>query len=780
MEWILGLLVLMVLLGVNSKRKAARRAPPRAQRVVRSPRPRTASGVSVTFGANPDDAPPVRANGRRRAAGAEECWLPFGANVTLGSTILPGPIYFGRGLPAVNGRGIEPALIDPDRKVSWGDPDHAGQLMGYWPSYGDIDARCRSAYLWWLSDGRRHPGAAIGYVFLFFYGLERRALFDAQSSAAAREEIPRIAAEALELLSLYGPSSGSFRGYASRFLIALAMLYPDQVAGARLLAQPALGEDRSVTAELIKGRLGRTVKEEHPIPPSLAVAWVRSDYEFRLTTPALRCPEAFDRLLAHVYHQQWPEGLLVKPNKTPLRPSYRPASGGLSDIPLTKGQEFLPDITVLSGPRKRIQEVIDTALQLLEPYSRYVGRRGSDPHSLAAIALLPEPLRSEARRKSRAVLGLKTQLNELLGSAPTAQVPAERVLCHAPGWAQARLSKRDYVQLTQVLAMEGCGIEPDVRFGGASPQPDAPCILFRLPQGSPSAPSEAYAVGALMMGLAVAVSSADGTISPEEEAHLESLLRDRLHLDEGEKTRLRAHAQWLMASPPRIATLAKRVEVLTKAQRQATGDLLVLVAAADGYIDPSEMKLLTRLFRALGLDEHRLHDLAHAAATAPVAVGPPGAGRAGGVPIPQSPGEPGSVQTLPPRHSPTRIDPDVLARKLSETDAVVTLLAGVFAAPEQEEATVPDTLVQAEAGPSIAGLDAEHTQLLQALANRGSISVGDFEVLADREGLLAGAAFERLNEAAFEACDAPLLEEGAEGDYDIDTDTYEELVSHGQ
>ena len=90
-------------------------------------------------------------------------------------------IYVGRGLRACREfGGVEPALIDPKLPVDWDDPDVDGDLMSYWPSYSSIEPSSRAAYLEWLSTGRSDPNAYIGYVFLFFYGIERRLLQDAQ------------------------------------------------------------------------------------------------------------------------------------------------------------------------------------------------------------------------------------------------------------------------------------------------------------------------------------------------------------------------------------------------------------------------------------------------------------------------------------------------------------------------------------------------------------------------------------------------------------------------
>ena len=117
---------------------------------------------------------------------ADDCWVPPGRDATVaGYTIHGGMLYVGQGLLAINGPGIEPALIDPSLPVNRANPDRAGAGMTYWPSYSSISPECRAAYLDWLATGRRDPGAYIGYVFLYFYGLERRVLAEASTIRAS-------------------------------------------------------------------------------------------------------------------------------------------------------------------------------------------------------------------------------------------------------------------------------------------------------------------------------------------------------------------------------------------------------------------------------------------------------------------------------------------------------------------------------------------------------------------------------------------------------------------
>jgi hypothetical protein len=71
-------------------------------------------------------------------------------------------------------------FIDPALPV--GSSAEASPL-GYWPSYQRITPDCRRRYLDWLGSGKRASNIDIGYVFLYFYGLERRLLVDEPPSA---------------------------------------------------------------------------------------------------------------------------------------------------------------------------------------------------------------------------------------------------------------------------------------------------------------------------------------------------------------------------------------------------------------------------------------------------------------------------------------------------------------------------------------------------------------------------------------------------------------------
>ena len=109
------------------------------------------------------------------------------------------------------------SFLDPSLPVA-GSSASAGPL-GYWPSYGAITPECRRRYIEWLSSGKRDPDAPLGYIFLYFYGLERRLLLEEPTA----DEVRLLVAEIERLRTIYA-GSGSFEGYSRRLVEAVGFL----------------------------------------------------------------------------------------------------------------------------------------------------------------------------------------------------------------------------------------------------------------------------------------------------------------------------------------------------------------------------------------------------------------------------------------------------------------------------------------------------------------------------------------------------------------------------
>lgn len=701
-----------------------------------------------------DRRPRLAAPPGKRSTTPEDCWVPAGQPVTVaGHTIDGGLLYVGRNLPSISGwRGVEPALIDPRLPVDTRRPDVGGAGLDYWPSYSEIPPASRAAYLAWLATDRKDAGTPVGYVFLFFYGLERRLLADAAALPGAWDEAGVICAEVERLLGIYG-SNSSFMSYASRFLDTVATLRsaPREVYE---LPPPVPATSWEIPIRLKIG-LAQLALEGKPVPNDWALAWVRAHPEARLRTPAARCPEEFTRLFAIRYRERFGGGLTIKPNKTKLVEYYRPASasfGGQVRIPLGD----LPDIAALTAPVRRLTEVTDRCCDELDAYSRFLGKNPEGRGSPQAVALLPDEL--AASQIEGATAALFDWVDEQLGARDQTLVDGNALASRWPSGREGKLAKADAVALAQLLGKRGFGMEPDVRFGGPIVG-DRPAVLFRLPAGAPISPSSAYAAGAVLLHLAATVSGADGGVTEAEERHLAAHLEAALHLSEAERRRLEAHLMWLLAAGGGLAGVKRRIAALDTRQRSHVGQFLVTVAAIDGTVTPEEIDILMKIYRLLELDPDEVYRQVHAIATTsapatePVTIRP-AAPATTGYAIPQPPTRPEDSFAL---------DTSRIEQRLAETAAVSALLSAIFVGAE-DRPVAPSPLAgrangeDAGGNESIAGLDVAHSGLVRALAQRPRWTRAELEALASERGLMPDGALDAINEAAIDAVGEPFCD----------------------
>jgi uncharacterized tellurite resistance protein B-like protein len=662
-------------------------------------------------------------------------WIPAGQTVTIAGFEIPGMVYFGRGLRALNGHALEPALIDPSLPVASSSVGFDQESIPYWPNYSEISSDARQSYLTWHTSGRSGSDAPISFVFLHFYGLERRLLSDLGADGCRGEEYGRILAEVRRLLGIYGVNN-SFRRYASalvEFAEAVRLQFEDDAAPPEFVSTGYEFPAR------LRIALGMMSQEGKTIPASWARAWAIADPTFSRRTPFQRCGQYFASLFEARYRERFGNGVMVKPNKTLIRLEYQPASASFGGLVTFKRD--LPDITVLKEPIGKLRSLAEECTNEMDAYSRYLGRNPGGEKDLAALALLPGPLLSAAQTGH--ARDLREKLEKRTGAG--ALLTRSELLLLAACTDMQTFTKRDAVVLAQILSAMGFGIEPDVRFGGALASRDTKIFVFPMGNKSANAPTPAYSAATLLLDLAAFVSAADGTVTQDEEEHLKSHIGAALQLTEDERLRLDAHLRWALAERPGLAGVKKRIEDLALSQRQAIGRFLVGVASSDGHISPVEVEMLGKIYRMLGLDPQDVYSHAHQAATEPVTVRPAEVGPAG--------------LALPPRRRPAktsgvRLDAAAIEAKLQETAAVSALLASVFV-----DETSPQIAPSIERGNvCIPGFDVEISDFVNLLATKAVWSRGELESMATERAILLDGTIEAINEAAFDHCDEPILE----------------------
>ena len=215
MEFIIGAIVIYVIYKLLSSSKPAKAK----NKAHVAPKPRTrpqTSNYSVSFD---DDEEELATFTIRTGFGNEAKpssnkskgrWLDESQSIQiLGRQISKGFFYYGGILDSIDGYGTEPSLVDEKRSVSKqqnldGTSEvYSDDSLGYWPSYATLSKQCRGIYLDWLASDRSIPEMPVGYVFIYFYGFERRIIENKANSTIKDGEFLSIFNEVSRLNKIY-------------------------------------------------------------------------------------------------------------------------------------------------------------------------------------------------------------------------------------------------------------------------------------------------------------------------------------------------------------------------------------------------------------------------------------------------------------------------------------------------------------------------------------------------------------------------------------------------
>ncbi|CNG04349.1 TerB N-terminal domain-containing protein [Yersinia frederiksenii] len=532
-----------------------------------------------------------------RGSLARASWLRPGELAVVAGINLPdGMIYIGNKYKS-NRTGAEPAFINPSMEVATEDVDISLPLIDSAPDYSTCSPEARKGYLQWLSEGRKSPTADIGYVFLFFYGLEHRVLIDAAIDPVAKKELPIIESEISRLLNIYGKNN-AFNHYAQNLLVYISRVNIDEKL---YLSPPPVAREASTELPLaLLVGLGQLAVDQKPLPAAWALAWGEADPAINQNISMAHCAEAFATLFQQRYQEQYGEGFLLPVNKTKLQIFYRPASAGLM------GQEFfqqiadLPNVAVCKAHRDKLRAIFETCQQDLDIYNRFASVNPKKKMSLEGQLLMPMILWSKELKtelesiKARVGYGLLmvtlaelfTQLSTACGTKPL-----------------ERLARSHVMALTYALASLQVGIEPDVRADNRTPVLQDMVALFPIESlVAESATFDIYRVTMLAVELACAAVMIDGRIGEPESIILTRHIDAWGFLSPGQRMRLKAYLQPGIRKSNTLLALKNNLEPLSVENRRSIARFLAHLIQVEGTITPQEVKFLERVYQRFALD----------------------------------------------------------------------------------------------------------------------------------------------------------------------------------
>lgn len=660
-------------------------------------------------------------------------WVLSTEAASVAGRNIGGMVYVGTP-PLLNSYGYRDkcrAYIDPSLSVASSGTDKAGDGMPYWPGYSDISPQCRATYLDWLASGRNDASYNPGYMFLYFYGLERRFFVD-----QSKEDAKDIVQEVRRLQSLY-PDNHSVKRYLGEFL-DIAMLAETDLDA----IEPIFEKQGWELPFSLKYAIGARIDKGEHLTADWLLSWFICHPEGNLRTPATRCRDEFIALFRMRFDQRFPDRLKVTKPRKKLTASYRAASSEFQgSINPTMYGKPVPDISGLRKPIEIAQELADEAMNDLDKLSRFLGRNPDGRGSVEAHALLPSELWDAF--PSEEMDRLKSWAADIVDRGGL--VPLKEVIGYLEGETKQKIGKRQMTGAADALARLGFGLAPDPRFALRSPKAEEPVVLFSL--GEPierlEEVSDEYRSALMELALGSFVAHADGRIAEPERRALEDHVSTAA-LSDQERRRLRANLEWFLAVPPDITLLRRKLKEVGQDSQAAMRAALVGAAHADGIIHSEEVASIEKIYKYLGLDPALAYSDLHAGE---VADGPRTV-RA------SQPDRPGEAIPAPEKASGPKLDASRIAAIRSDTERVSSVLGEIFDVEEEENgASGPARQSQ------LAGLDQKHGALVFELLTREHWTETEFETICASHGLMASGALEVVNEWAFETYDEALLDE---------------------
>ena len=676
-------------------------------------------------------------------------WVPAGNQISVGELpINSGMFYFVKGQSAGNGEASAVELTLPVSSRA----ENPIVDLGYWPSYSGITPQQRRTYLEWLAAGRSDSDPAqrsLGYVFLFFYGLERRILVE-------KDNDPAILAELVRLLSLYGPANKS-RSLRSYFLqLCHYGGWRQGVAEYRALWPQFIELDgERPNEDGLRFVLANLHQNGETLDWIMAYRLALSMEECKRSTVVTRAREQFWELFQQRYREAYPEGMVLLASKQHSVERYAPASASLPYYGSNSDQlcTRIPNVLGMRKQFTKLPGIWNSCVEDLSGFSRTLnsGKQGLGAE-IKVWQALPDDLRASYAHP------LQQSFQELMGSAVTEGshtfVPVSTLATMMGIPQKARLTPGQSREMAEAIGHLGYLLAPDTRLTGLPLQWDQEVAL------SPVAPLvDAHMAGLVrLLYLSMAVAAADDFIEDAEVEQFNSLVSPDVS-NENAWAVLRATEQLLRrdvnVAVRAIPQICRQIPVPS---REAVLRTMIHIAAADGEVGLDESKLLRKMARALELAETLPDQIVQDRAEfSEIRVEIAGAQKSSGERIPPKPVAGPSVPAF-------QLDVERLRVLTQETHEVINLLSQVMTEEEPAPPQIAEVEVMPVENPTsampewAAALEGRYHAAFLEIIRYDTMPGTAFDALAQRNHLLPADLLDSVNAWSDETLGDFLLE----------------------
>jgi hypothetical protein len=662
-------------------------------------------------------------------------WIQPGETVEIGDISIPGGFFYLGQVLRSHPKSVDACVVDARAHVARESANPTHGLGSIELSYGSLTSEQRRTYLEWLGSERKKSDINIGYLFFHLYGFERRILIDGAAGRVSEAEYGDIGQELRRLLNI--DVNYSWQRHVRNLLETVDLMMGRAGKMYEQTAPNGLPSGYQVPMN-VRVAFGQAAVDKRPVPASWALAWVKLDPMMIRRAAVTRCPEEFDRVFVRKYGERFKSGMLLPANRTLLDARPQPAFSALTNMPVPGFLIGLPDIAAITGPRNKLQLLMNESVAALDSYSRYLGRKPEAKGTLDAALRLPTELWPESTRQE-----IKLLADEVEGGTRVTTFGQILLRFKSTG----TLTRDNAAAFSVALGQAGIAVEPDVRLGARTPKLEDVVALFpATPSVAVSPVDDAYNVSTLMIDLAASIAMADGTASEAAISVIDGQVDTWSHLSIQQRARLKARNRVQLAHPGSAVGLKKKLAALPSNDKQTIASFLMQTANADGVVSREKVRLLEKVYRMLDIDAQRLYTDLHQGA---------------GGQSTQSAVQPRMIKHESSAVGGFVLDASRIQALKQETARVSAILADVFIeeSPAQLSSPAPQEPDKASyAHAVLPGLDDVHSTFLRVLISRPAWTRAELSDAASNLDLMLDGAIEQVNEASLDHWDEPLTD----------------------
>ena len=456
--------------------------------------------------------------------------------------------------------------------------------IGYWPSYSKLNASQKGVFLKWLSEGKNNTEIDIGYVFIYFYGLEYRVLKE-------NKDLELIGYEIVRLWKCYA-SNRSFQRYSEGLLAYIISNLKDKEKAMNLFKEIKHGLNKY--SIIYQSGIHLKINNSTSISVNELISLIPTFENVSGSCIPGKVGTYFDQYFKIIAKTDIEEAITHTKIKE-YKESYWSASNFIREDHYYKGLRII----VNRKTQNKLAKKWNKAIEDFRPYSRKLNRYS--PKEI--FSLLPEELKKTVDHP------LKDQLKEITTNLTDKIVTVSEIANFLGMEVSERLNSKECKEIIDALLHGDIIIEPNAVYFKKNYKKNDRVCLSKI-QGASMLDTDNYKMAALIADLGIDLAYSDNDYSEEEAGQIYLTVKSNFLNEELEHEHLRLRVELYKTQRPNVSGLLKKISKNLEVKNlEVFINYLVGIALSDGLFTKGEDKKIRTIVSKLGLRESYITEI---------------------------------------------------------------------------------------------------------------------------------------------------------------------------